>query len=186
MILPHGSPATLAAKNVNGFLSSILAWLQGVSSTSGAPQFPGFQVYPADWVLEDFTAPATCKTALLQTVTCEDAVRTFTNEQYRDSLADKTQMAQVCHADCGKSLATWVSNVGSVCKVFNISEADPVLMGGRMWAGYNETCLVDPAKPGVYCNGKQSPIPFPLSAQQSGVKPNKFSSNAELADFGTN
>ena len=162
MISPLGSAPTLAKDNVSGFLSSILAWLQGAEKLSGARDFAGFQMYPADWVQNDFLGPATCKTALSQTIVCDDSVRSFTNEGYRGSLGNRTRMDSVCHADCGKSLASWVSHVSTACQGFNISQADPALPGGHMWAGYNETCLVDPANPNVYCNGKQ-PDPALLS-----------------------
>ncbi|KAG7286304.1 hypothetical protein NEMBOFW57_008612 [Staphylotrichum longicolle] len=152
MISPLGSAPTLAADNVNGFLSSILAWLQGAENLSGPRDFAGFQMYPAEWVQNEFSGPATCKTALQQTIVCDDYVRSFTNEGYRGSLQNKTRMDSVCHADCGKSLASWVNHVSTACQGYNITQADPALPGGRMWAGYNETCLVDPANPSVYCN----------------------------------
>jgi hypothetical protein len=167
MISPLGSAPTLAADNVNGFLSSILAWLQGANTISGPRDFPGFQVYPPEWVRE-LALPETCKTALGQTIVCDVYVRTFMIPGYRGSLNNVTRTNSVCAPECGKSLGNWVANVRSACAGFNITQADPVLPGGRMWAGYNETCLVDPQNPLVYCNGKKHPLqllsrgPYPV------------------------
>jgi hypothetical protein len=153
MVSPIGAVPTYARDNANGFLSSVLAWLQGANNTIGRRPFPGFQVYPTSWV-QDLVVPETCKTALLQTVVCDGLVRGFMNTGYHGSLANTSKTNSVCDSGCGDSLKSWFINVGSSCSGFNISNADPALPGGRMWAGYNETCLVNPSQPGVYCNGK--------------------------------
>lgn len=44
MISPLGSTPTYAKDNMNGFLVSILAWLQGAEQTSGKRVFEGYQV----------------------------------------------------------------------------------------------------------------------------------------------
>jgi len=70
MISPTGSVPTYARDNVNGFLSSILAWLQGANNISGERKFKGFQVYTQAFT-KLLSVPEVCKTALTQTVLCD-------------------------------------------------------------------------------------------------------------------
>ena len=49
-------------------------------------------------------------------------------------------------------MKSWFDNVATSCNGFNITNAHPTLAGGRIWAGYNETCLMDTGK--TYCNGE--------------------------------
>ncbi|KAK3897986.1 hypothetical protein C8A05DRAFT_38441, partial [Staphylotrichum tortipilum] len=138
MISPLGSAPTLAADNVNGFLSSILAWLQGVNHVSGARDLPGFQVYPPDWV-RGLAVPDTCKTAVGQTIMYDTFIRNFMNGGYRGSLNNLTRTNAGYALECGKSLGSWVANVGSSCAGFNITQADPVLPGGQRLAMMQRT-----------------------------------------------
>ncbi|KAK8098917.1 LysM domain-containing protein [Apiospora kogelbergensis] len=128
MISPIGTTPTYAKDNQNGFLSSILAWLQGANNVSGQRDFPGFQIYLKE-SLGRMDLPETCQTALSQAILCDPTVEDFVNTGYRGSLDDKAQ------TDAG----------------YNITDSAPTTAGGRMWAGYNETCLTDPVS-GEYCN----------------------------------
>jgi hypothetical protein len=42
MVSPVNEPPTLAANNVNGYMSSILAWVRGTNTTIGTRKFTGF------------------------------------------------------------------------------------------------------------------------------------------------
>jgi hypothetical protein len=153
MISPLDAIPTYARDNVNGFLSSILAWLQGANNVSGGRKFIGFQAYTKDWT-KYLSVPEVCKTALTQAILCDFQVKTFQNPGYRGSLGNVTRTNAVCDKGCGASLQSWFANVDSSCRGFNISGSHPTLVGGRMWAGYNETCLVNNDQSGDFCNGK--------------------------------
>ncbi|OBS26191.1 hypothetical protein FPOA_00132 [Fusarium poae] len=149
MVSPRNSTATFARDNVNGFLSSILAWLQGSKEVSGKRVFPGFQVYQADDVLE-FEVSSACQTALTRRVLCDSQVDEFAERRYRGALESRNRTDSVCDAGCGESLRSWYEAVVTACKGYTLDEAVPMLLGGNMWAGYNETCLKNDA--GDYCN----------------------------------
>ncbi|CAG9998333.1 unnamed protein product [Clonostachys byssicola] len=153
MISPLGSVATKAADNVNGFLSSILAWLQGAGRTSGEREFEGFQVYDAADVGEMRNKfPEICNTALTQRIDCESTVEGFAKVSHHGTLGNDTLTDLVCQTGCGKSLKSWYDNVESSCSGYKLDNgALPVLLGARMYAGYNETCLKDEST-GRYCN----------------------------------
>jgi hypothetical protein len=157
MVTPHGGVATLAKDNVNGFLSSILAWLEGSEETSGKRDFVGFEVFGLDGLRNQYV-PDTCKTALSAKIYCDYWVSLFEEPSYRGTLNNKTLTDSVCDKGCGESLKQWYDNVDTACQGYNISSQIPTLHGGRMWAGYNETCLKD-SKSGKYCNGKHLDLP---------------------------
>ncbi|KAH7309114.1 LysM domain protein [Stachybotrys elegans] len=150
MVSPWRGVATLAKNNVNGFLSSVLAWLEGAKATSGRRVFPGFQVYTMD-ELRNFDGSNVCKTALSSKILCDEWVGTFQQAQWRGTLNNKTLTDSVCDLGCRDSLRGWFGDVQTACRGFNISSQLPTTLGGRMWAGYNETCIKD-SKTGQYCN----------------------------------
>lgn len=155
MVSPLGATPTWASDNVNGFLSSILAWLHGAEQTSGHRTFTGFQVYTVDDLDEMIHKyPDTCQTALTQVIECDDYVQTMLSLTYHGSLPNTTYTDTVCDSGCGASLKSWFDNVSGSCNGLTLDDGiAPTLLGGRMWAGYNETCLKDP-QTGQYCNGK--------------------------------
>ncbi|GME48353.1 hypothetical protein CDV56_101071 [Neofusicoccum parvum] len=152
MVSPLGAVPTYARDNVNGFLSSILAWLQGADKVIGERDFPGFQLYTLNGLAEK-KLPDTCKTALTQLVKCDGFVSSFREPKYHGTLNNVTFTDSICDAGCGESLKGWFDNVQSTCAGYNLtnSNALPTLLGGRLWAGYNETCLKDEAGE-QYCN----------------------------------
>lgn len=155
MVSPLLSTATLAADNRNGFLSSVLAWLQGAKGTSGKRHFPGFQVYTADDVndLHPVVSP-TCMTALTQPVGCDAIVEGFAQLSLRTVVGNRSMTDSVCDVGCGESLKSWFTHVGEACKGYTTEDGAPLtIIGGRMYAGYNETCLVDTTSKD-YCVGK--------------------------------
>lgn len=151
MMNPRGGTPTYAKDNVNGFLSSILAWLQGAKTVSGKRKFPGFLVHDPEDV-EDFDISEACGTALTQRVLCDRIVNEFSEPGYHGSLSTRQETLSVCDAGCRESLRSWYNNVAKACDGHTIGGAVPMLLGGRMWAGYNETCLIFP-KTSQYCNG---------------------------------
>ncbi|KAL4875747.1 pectate lyase superfamily protein-domain-containing protein [Aspergillus karnatakaensis] len=151
MVSPLNGVPTYARDNVNGFLSSILAWLGGSKQTAGERDFPGFSIYSTA-SLEDLDLPTTCKTSLSEKVKCDPYVRSMTGVKYHGSLENDTLTELVCDPSCGSSLQQWYDSVERNCAGHNLTRgAPPVLHGGRMWAGYNETCSKD-EDTGKYCN----------------------------------
>ena len=152
MVSPHTGVATLAKDNVNGFLSSILAWLEGSNTTSGQRTFHGFQVFSMD-NLRNLVLPQTCKTALSATIACDPYVEKFQELAYRGSLGNATLTDSVCDEGCQASLQSWYDTVKTSCSGHNITDGLPQRFGGYMLAAIKETCLIESAT-GRYCNGK--------------------------------
>lgn len=59
----------------------------------------------------------------------------------------------ICDADCGSSLKAWYDSVAISCARKTLDGFPPMLYGGYMWAGWNETCVRDPRPPKACCNG---------------------------------
>ncbi|CAG8040248.1 unnamed protein product [Penicillium olsonii] len=149
MISPSNEKPTLAKDNKNGFMSSILAWLKGPSSTTGKRVFPGFTIYQADEI--PLTFSDACTTALTATVKCDLTVFRFGEPRYYGSLGNDTLTDLVCDPSCGNSLASWFTNAEADCGGATIFDYPATIAGGTMWTGWNETCYKDPAS-GKYCN----------------------------------
>jgi hypothetical protein len=148
----------MAMQNKNRFLSSVLAWLQGSQESIGQRKFPGFQVYTAKevdgWNTQVLTS---CRTALTQLIECEDTIETFARLELRDTVGNSTLADAMCDKSCGQSLSSWFNNVFKTCEGFEADNGTPLtMMGGRMWAGYNETCLRDDGNT-QYCVGELKP-----------------------------
>ncbi|KAF3811700.1 hypothetical protein GCG54_00014449 [Colletotrichum gloeosporioides] len=150
MVTPIAGVATLAKDNINGFLSSILALLEGSRDVTGQLDSEGFQLFTLNG-LRTQNVPETCKTALSAKVPCDFWLSMFEEPGYRGTLGNKTLTNSVCDSGCGKSLQSWFDNVNAGCQAYNISGEIPTLHGRRMWAEYNETCLKYP-ETGLYCN----------------------------------
>ncbi|KAH1738843.1 hypothetical protein KXX09_004297 [Aspergillus fumigatus] len=135
---------------MNGFLASILAWLNGAKQTVGQRDFLGLTLYTsAD--LEEYAFPKACKTALMERIKCDSYMLTFMEPSYRGTLHNDTLTDSICDNGCGYSLSLWFNSVNQNCAGYNITGAVPPMLGGRLWAAYNETCIKD-TKTGEYCN----------------------------------
>ena len=153
MISPKNSPATLAKDNVNGFLSSILGWLQGAEQISGQRTFPGFTVYSSGFVDKLSDASPACKSALKGQINCHDLVENFQSMEYRGSLNNVTLTDIVCAHECSASLDGWTNAVQDACGDLKIADGPAFAPGKIMSTGFNETCLKDQDNKS-YCNGK--------------------------------
>ncbi|KAH7329285.1 LysM domain protein [Stachybotrys elegans] len=153
MISPAGKAPTMASNNKNGFLSSVLAWLQGSKNSVGDRAFEGFTIYNMTDIEEMSTKyPSACVTALTQRIECDDNVKSFSGYEYRGSFGDTAVTDSICDAGCGRSLEWWYGRVSTACRGYTLDDgALPTLRGGRMYAGYNETCLRAP-QGDKYCN----------------------------------
>lgn len=129
MVSPYQGVTTYAKDNINGFLSSILAWLPGPKAISGGRKFEGFEVYSLN-ALRNVRVPDTCKTALSSKVLCDDLVASFQAPSNHGTLANATLTDSVCDAGCQQSLANWFLNVDESCSGFNISSQLPTVLGG--------------------------------------------------------
>ncbi|KAL4756108.1 pectate lyase superfamily protein-domain-containing protein [Aspergillus foveolatus] len=151
MVSPFNGVPTYARDNVNGFLSSVLAWLGGAEQTAGERDFPGFSIYNTE-SLEKNDLPSLCVTALTALIKCNPYVRGMTRAEYHGSPGDDELTESVCDPSCGDSLQEWFDSVQRSCAGYTLSRGSPpVMFGGRMWAGYNETCSKDETT-GEYCN----------------------------------
>ncbi|KAK8029707.1 pectin lyase-like protein [Apiospora rasikravindrae] len=145
MISPLGGIPTYARDNMNGFLSSVLAWLQGSVETAGKRDFDGYHLWTPEAVdsLVTVTLPETCKSALTELIRCNNQTKDFQVPGLRSWLGDNNQTDIVCQQSCGHSLQSWFDSVSTACDGYQISGGLPTLRGGRVWAGWNQTCLKD-------------------------------------------
>ncbi|PYH80406.1 pectin lyase-like protein [Aspergillus uvarum CBS 121591] len=148
MVSAHNEIPTKAPDNVNGFMSSILAWVREGNATIGARKFPGFQLYEPAW-LDGLTD--TCKTALSQKIFCHPWLQaSYQNPGIGQYIENSTMADDVCDHGCSTSLQSWMDNVSSNCADQTIDDTDPTAAGGYLYAGYNLTCLRD-LSTGEYC-----------------------------------
>jgi hypothetical protein len=106
MISPVTEDPTLATNNVNGFMSSILAWFRGSKTTIGERTFPGFQIYTAE-SLEGLGLTESCTTALTQKVICSPFLKTWTSPGIGQYYENTTFTDMLCYAGCGESLGSY-------------------------------------------------------------------------------
>ncbi|OOQ88034.1 LysM domain protein [Penicillium brasilianum] len=150
MVSPVGETPTYSKDNVNGYMSSILAWARGPGENIGARAFAGFQVYTSDDdILRGLSS--SCVTALTQNIACHLWVSTWAEPSYHGSLYNHTLTDSICDPSCGLSLKSWFDGVQTSCAGQNITGAMPTKVGGYMYEGYNETCSTD-STTGEYCN----------------------------------
>ena len=160
MVSPVNADPTMARDNQNGFLSSILAWVRPSGSIIGERDFPGFALYNGTADTRDARAlkevTSGCGTALSQVIKCDPTVQSFRQLRYRGPLESKNLTDSVCDPGCGQSLKQWFDTVTDVCagsgedgqqKLYG---APANRAGGILWAGWNETCLLDETT-GNYC-----------------------------------
>jgi hypothetical protein len=165
MITPFQGVPTYAKDNVNGLLSSILVWVGGLDMTIGQRKFDGFSIYSSD-SLEKIDLPDTCKTSLAANIKCETYLENMMSRKWHGSLNNGTLTDLVCDTSCGESLSEWFGAVQNNCGGYNFSGSPPELYGGRIWAGYNETCSKDKATD-KYCNGMLQTSPPTVHATKS-------------------
>lgn len=152
MVSPVGEIPTFSKDNVNGFMSSILAWIRAPKEEIGQRNFTGFQLYNSDdSVLSDLTSP--CITALTQNIACSPWMSTWRTPLYHGSLYNNTLTESICDPSCGVSLKSWFDGVSTSCAGQNVTGDVPTKVGGFVYQGYNETCSTD-STTGEYCNGK--------------------------------
>ncbi|KAL2004770.1 hypothetical protein VTN00DRAFT_3298 [Thermoascus crustaceus] len=75
----------------------------------------------------------------------------FSQRRYHGSLDNSTLTDFVCDKGCSESLQDWFSNVQQSCDGYKLFGFEPMTVGGRIWAGYNETCQKD-LNTRRYCN----------------------------------
>ncbi|KAJ3952539.1 hypothetical protein N0V92_011011 [Colletotrichum tropicale] len=152
MISPLSSMPTYAKDNVNGFLASVLAWLQGSTETAGEREFNGYRVWTADMLenLYGTVLPETCSNALTEIIACHNLTETYQSPGLRGWIGSVDDTDTVCADSCGKSLKAWFDSVSIACEGYVVNDALPTLLGGRIWEGWNQTCLKDP-ETGKYC-----------------------------------
>ncbi|TPX10950.1 uncharacterized protein E0L32_008156 [Thyridium curvatum] len=147
MITPLGLVPVYARNNVNGFLSSVLAWLIGSEGIAGEREFPGYQVWTAGMLdrLSGPMLPEQCQKALTEVILCDNRTELFQASALRSWQGSVEATDKVCRASCGKSLKSWYDTVSIACAGHMVNDALPTLLGGRIWDGWNQTCLKDPA-----------------------------------------
>lgn len=163
MVTPFQGVPTYARDNVNGFLSSILAWLGGAEQTAGQREFPGFSIYTSSG-LEDADLPRACKNSLAERIKSDPHLSSMMELSYHGSLDNDTLTDLVCDASCEASLRQWYNSVERNCVCYMMpGGSPPVVFGARMWAGFNETCSKDKGT-GEYCNGIPNMSPVSLAS----------------------
>ncbi|KAL3473173.1 pectate lyase superfamily protein-domain-containing protein [Aspergillus californicus] len=155
LISPAGNntETTFASDNQNGFLASIIAWLQGTGdgNTVGGRNFTGFPLFDGG-SLDGVDLPATCVQALYQTVYCDSAIWEMRDAGYHGALGDEELTDSVCDAGCQRSLAQVHTGIVTRCEESEISPGLPATsVVERLWWAYNDTCLKD-VTTGQYCN----------------------------------
>ncbi|RLL97668.1 hypothetical protein CFD26_105896 [Aspergillus turcosus] len=129
MVTPFQGVPTYARDNVNGFLSSILAWLGGAEQTAGQREFPGFSIY-ASSSLEDADLPPACKTSLAERIKCDPYVSSMMQLSYHGSLDNDTLTDSICDASCGASLQQWYNSVERNCAGYMMPGGSPPVVHG--------------------------------------------------------
>ncbi|KAL4864806.1 pectin lyase fold/virulence factor [Aspergillus spectabilis] len=145
--------ATFASDNQNGFLVSIIAWLQGAGNgtTIGGRNFTGFELFERG-SLDGIELPATCIESLYQTVYCDNTIWEMRDATYHGILGDEVLTDSVCDAGCQRSLAQAHTGIAARCGESDIIPGLPAIsVVERLWWQYNDTCLKD-VTTGRYCN----------------------------------
>ncbi|KAL5316363.1 hypothetical protein ACEPPN_015408 [Leptodophora sp. 'Broadleaf-Isolate-01'] len=135
MVSPVQAVPTYARDNVNGFLSSILAWVRGQNGEAiGQREFEGFQIYQPDWLDGLSGMTDVCLTALTAVIKCDDWMERFEEPAYRGDLNNDTLTESICDPGCGASLKSYFGTVESSCAGYVLNEARPSKIGGTIWA----------------------------------------------------
>ncbi|KAL4788913.1 pectate lyase superfamily protein-domain-containing protein [Aspergillus venezuelensis] len=149
----NNTNATFASDNQNGFLASIIAWLQGAGNgtTIGGRNFTGFELFERG-SLDGIDLAATCIESLYQTVYCDNTVWEMRDATYHGTLGDGELTDSVCDAGCQRSLAQVHTGIATRCGESDIIPGLPAIsVVERLWWAYNDTCLKD-VTTGRYCN----------------------------------
>ncbi|CAK7227466.1 hypothetical protein SBRCBS47491_006577 [Sporothrix bragantina] len=154
MISPLNGAPVVAAANKNGYASSILAWLEGSTQTTGGRNFTGYQLYTLEGLASSTQFSDTCRTALTARIDCDNATLKFLTPSYHGSLGNTTLQDSVCAASCEYSLLAWMLAVGKQCAGYTWSSgADVTMSGGYILYGYIETCQKESsAASAAYCS----------------------------------
>ncbi|KAF7180792.1 hypothetical protein CNMCM7691_010083 [Aspergillus felis] len=129
MVTPFQGVPTYARDNVNGFLSSILAWLGGAEQTAGQREFPGFSIYTSSG-LEDADLPRACKNSLAERIKCDPHLSSMMQLSYHGSLDNDTLTDLVCDASCEASLQQWYNSVERNCAGYIMPGGSPPVVFG--------------------------------------------------------
>ncbi|KJR87858.1 LysM domain protein [Sporothrix schenckii 1099-18] len=153
MVTPLGTAVTVGRLNQNGFLASILGWLEGATTIVG-DRFAGWSVF-ASGSLVGLGLSSACEAALYQTVKCDDSARNLlAADAYLGSTGNKTLTGLVCEAVCEASIAYVRQSVAAACAVtphLPGTNVPFVSVVDRLWSNWNQTCFVDPTT-GTNCN----------------------------------
>ncbi|KAF2403128.1 hypothetical protein EJ06DRAFT_489958 [Trichodelitschia bisporula] len=82
---------------------------------------------------------------------CHARVGKFAILQYRDTLPSTQLTTAICAAECSSALGQWFHSVEDACKGETWAGEPPTLIPGRMWQGWNESCIFEP-RTGKNCN----------------------------------
>ncbi|OIW28355.1 pectin lyase-like protein, partial [Coniochaeta ligniaria NRRL 30616] len=151
MVSPVKAAATMAAPNQNGYLSSILAWLEGSTAVVGS-RFPGWSIFP-NGSLADAGLTTACEAAMYQTLKCDVSAKALLSDGYQGNVGNATALSLMCDPDCYDSLRYLHGSIVSACA------STPELLPGwplvgfadMVWAHWNETCFKDPTT-GQFCD----------------------------------
>lgn len=103
MITPYKGTPTYAKDNMNGLLSSILAWLSSANQTAGLREFDGFSIYSTS-TLEPLDLPIGCQSAMTERIKCDPVLNSMISAKYHGSLNNDTLTESVCDPTCGQNL----------------------------------------------------------------------------------
>ncbi|GJN66193.1 hypothetical protein PLICBS_000209 [Purpureocillium lilacinum] len=151
MVSPLNASATIAAKNQNGFLSSILAWLEGSERVIGR-RFDGWPIFKQGSLRRAGLSP-NCEAALYQTVKCDETVRRLMYSAYVGLVQNSTRLLLMCDSTCSESIRYMRGSIAEACRSTpDLAEGVPVLGFVDMLSSrWNETCFKDTTT-GKYCN----------------------------------
>lgn len=93
-----------------------------------------------------------CKSMLSTTLQCDPFVDEFRVVKYRGSLPDDKTTRTVCDQGCGVALGFWYHASQEACRDELLYDAPATIVPGRIWQGWNETCIIEP-KTNMNCNG---------------------------------
>jgi hypothetical protein len=131
-----------------------------VNETSSSPDFRGFQLWSETDKIDAKTlsklSPA-CRASMTQRIHCHKKTRSLQVRYGRRrpglSLGSDALSDLVCDSGCGESIAAWFEGVERDCATLEERIRFPAQRGGRLWAGWNETCLRD-EETERYCGGR--------------------------------
>lgn len=149
-----GSTPMFARDHAKGFTASLMAFLNGAQDTGGKREFQGYRLWTTR-TLESMgiDMPDTCKTALTELIRCDNVTKEFQAGGIQGWPGPVSITDSICDEGCGQNLTSWFNNVDRACDGVRVFDMVPMLLGGRIWNGYNQTCLKDP-ETDKYCGGK--------------------------------